>query len=97
MPVYTHPSSLKTGVLNLANHLPWYANKPDLGPKGYIAYGRCERGLWVAGAGLLRPALGQGWASRATWPEAGAKGRWAARLGMLGPVFGRGLGPKKEC
>ena len=40
MPAYTHPTSRGTGVLNLANHLPWYVLKPDLGPKGYIAYGR---------------------------------------------------------
>ncbi len=40
MPAYTHPTSQATGVLNLANHLPWYVLKPDLGPKGYIAYGR---------------------------------------------------------
>lgn len=36
--MYTHPTG---GALNLANHLPWYTRLPDLGPKGYIAHGRC--------------------------------------------------------
>ncbi|PRW58740.1 DNA polymerase eta isoform B [Chlorella sorokiniana] len=39
LPAYTHPTS---GALNLACHLPWYTRLPDLGPKGYIAFGREE-------------------------------------------------------
>lgn len=35
---YTHPTA---GPLNLAAQLPKEAIKPDLGPKSYIAYGRC--------------------------------------------------------
>jgi lysine-specific demethylase 3 len=34
---YTH----QAGPLNLAAALPRTAIKPDLGPKSYIAYGRC--------------------------------------------------------
>lgn len=41
MPAYVHPTH---GCLNLATHLPWYTRLPDLGPKGYIAFGR-----WVGG------------------------------------------------
>lgn len=40
MGAYTHPTSRGSGLLNLANHLPRYCRRPDLGPKGYIAYGR---------------------------------------------------------
>ncbi len=39
LPAYTHPTG---GALNLACHLPWYTRLPDLGPKGYIAFGRCR-------------------------------------------------------
>ncbi|EFN51679.1 hypothetical protein CHLNCDRAFT_139911 [Chlorella variabilis] len=39
MPAYCHPTH---GPLNLATLLPWYTKLPDLGPKGYIAYGREE-------------------------------------------------------
>ena len=34
----THPAA---GPLNLAVHLPDSTLRPDLGPKSYIAYGRC--------------------------------------------------------
>jgi hypothetical protein len=37
MPAYSHPTH---GPLNLATLLPWYTRLPDLGPKGYIAFGR---------------------------------------------------------
>lgn len=39
---YTHPTA---GPLNLAASLPPTAIKPDLGPKSYIAYGRCAAAL----------------------------------------------------
>ncbi len=39
MPEYMHPNG---GVLNLASKLPPTAVPPDLGPKGYIAFGREE-------------------------------------------------------
>lgn len=42
MPAVAHPAG---GPLNLACHLPWYTKLPDLGPKGYIAFGR-----WVGPA-----------------------------------------------
>lgn len=53
MPAYTHPTAANTGLLNLANHLPGYTLRPDLGPKGYIAYGRWVGGrcCWVGGYG----------------------------------------------
>lgn len=35
---YTHPGV--QGTLNLASMLPSYSRKPDLGPKGYCAFGR---------------------------------------------------------
>ena len=41
MPAYCHPTH---GPLNLATLLPWYTKLPDLGPKGYIAYGRWAPG-----------------------------------------------------
>lgn len=37
MPAYCHPTH---GPLNLATMLPWYTKLPDLGPKGYVAFGR---------------------------------------------------------
>ena len=37
LPAYSHPTA---GPLNLVTLLPWYTKLPDLGPKGYIAYGR---------------------------------------------------------
>ena len=41
-PDYTHP----LGPLNLASHLqPAFDNPPDLGPKSYVAYGRCCSGV----------------------------------------------------
>ncbi|KAI3439018.1 hypothetical protein D9Q98_001430 [Chlorella vulgaris] len=39
MPAYCHPTH---GPLNLATMLPWYTKLPDLGPKGYVAFGREE-------------------------------------------------------
>lgn len=41
---YTH----QAGPLNLAGALPPSAIKPDLGPKSYIAYGRCAAACCVA-------------------------------------------------
>ena len=38
-PWWMHP----LGPLNLASHLEADDNPPDLGPKSYIAYGRCAR------------------------------------------------------
>lgn len=37
MPEYCHPE----GPLNLAGYLPNNDVKPDLGPKSYVAFGRC--------------------------------------------------------
>ena len=48
---YTH----QAGPLNLAGALPPSAIKPDLGPKSYIAYGRCAGS--PAGAVQLAPLL----------------------------------------
>jgi lysine-specific demethylase 3 len=42
MPEYMHPTK---GILNLAAALPETAVPPDLGPKGYIAFGREEEAL----------------------------------------------------
>ena len=44
-----------TAPLNLASGLPSYTIAPDLGPKGYIAYGRCA----VCGPGSAGGVAGQ--------------------------------------
>lgn len=45
---WTHPQ----GPLNLASHLEECDNAPDLGPKSYVAYGRCD--ILEAGACTLQ-------------------------------------------
>ena len=57
-PMVCHPTA---GPLNLANHLPWYTKLPDLGPKGYIAYGR-----WAG--------LGWSWSNSGAAEELGCRG-----------------------
>ena len=51
MPEYMHP---KEGVLNLATKLPSTAVPPDLGPKGYIAFGREKEHVDVEGDSVTR-------------------------------------------
>lgn len=38
MPEYSHPR----GPLNLVSYLKDNSVKPDLGPKSYVAFGRCS-------------------------------------------------------
>lgn len=51
MPEYMHPSG---GVLNLAAKLPETAVPPDLGPKGYIAFGREKEHEGIEGDSVTR-------------------------------------------
>ena len=57
LPEYCHPE----GPLNLAGYLEDNDVKPDLGPKSYVAFGRCVPVRCcvpgVGGSGLLRPGL----------------------------------------
>lgn len=43
LPEYTK----RDGRLNLVSRLPDFLVKPDLGPKMYIAYGKCRHTLYV--------------------------------------------------
>ena len=51
MPEYMHPNG---GVLNLASKLPESAVPPDLGPKGYIAFGREKEHEGIEGDSVTR-------------------------------------------
>jgi hypothetical protein len=51
MPEYMHPHG---GVLNLASKLPLTAVPPDLGPKGYIAFGREKEHEGIEGDSVTR-------------------------------------------
>lgn len=49
MPEYSHPK----GPLNLLSYLKDNSVKPDLGPKSYVAFGRCRPSTsmpWLYGA-----------------------------------------------
>ena len=71
---YTH----QAGPLNLAGALPPSAIKPDLGPKSYIAYGRCAGS--PAGAVQLAPLLQH----RSSVPaEVACKQSWGCTLHRL--------------
>ena len=61
LPAYSHPTA---GPLNLVTLLPWYTKLPDLGPKGYIAYGR-----W---AGVVRCMQQEAARVKTVWNPVGA-------------------------
>lgn len=65
MPEYSHPK----GPLNLVSYLRDNSVKPDLGPKSYVAFGRCAH---TAAACLPLPA----WLISLPDPAASHMGAW---------------------